>query len=408
MSNETNNRIPRRIRRAARLAALALCVLPFFGCSIAETLLGDSDTAQATPADEVVVLQDTQRPAGTPEAEQTEALPVLGENETPVPSEEPGERISSTTGRPLPDGAVYRPVLAVVDNAAQSRPQTALMLADVVYEFPLDRTDHTTRFLAVFSDEIPARVGPVCDSRSYIADIALEWGGLYVSAGDPADLPEDYTSLSDAGLRFSADYTGSAIPYFYTDKTVTSAEGHTLFFKALDYAQAYYVYSVSESAVRFAFESGVHYEKGKPFTSVGIPFTSSDPERVLFTYDAKTNRITRSDKNSKNVLGVSKTLTPADNALGYESEPVTLQNLIVQYVRVSAFDKTYRIVEVTGSGDCMFFINGQYISGRWSRPSLDQPTVYLLYDGTPIRLEPGTTWIEMTPVGRELKIRNAN
>ena len=407
MDSARNNRIPDAIRHAARFVALALLVLPLCACSVAETLLDTTSEPAIAPSDgNVVVLQDTERPAETPQATQPDELPALGDDETPAPSETPAENVSSTTGRPLPEGSVYRPVLIVLDNAAQSRPQTALMLADVVYEFPLDRADHTTRFLAVFADEIPTRVGPVCDSRSYIADIALEWGGLYVSAGDPADLTEGYPLLANSGLRFKADYSGDATPYFYTDKTVSSAEGHTLFFKALDYADAIYSFSIQQNVSRFAFESGVRYEKGKTFTSVGLSFTSSDADRVVFAYDASTNLLTRSDKNSKNVLGVSKSLTPADNALGYESVAVTAQNLIVQFVRVSAFDKLYRTVEVTGEGDCTYFINGQYISGHWSRPARDQATAYTLYDGTPVRLEPGTTWIELMPTNREMKIRN--
>lgn len=401
------NRISSFARRAARLIALALLVLPLCACSVAETLLEPTGGPEVTSSDgNVVVIQDTEHHAETPEAAEEDELPALGESETPAPSEEPAQSVSSTTGRPLPEGSVYRPVLVVMDNAAQSRPQTALMLADIVYEFPLDRADHTTRFLAVFADEIPARVGPVCDSRAYIADIALEWDGLYVSSGDPAELTEGYPPLADSGLRFTADYSGGAIPYFYTDKTVTSAEGHTLFFKALDYADANYSYFTAQSDARFSFESGVYYEKGKSFTSVGLPFTSSDADRVVFTYDAATNLLTRSDKNSKSVLGVSKSLTPADNALGYESVPITVQNLIVQYVRVSTFDSLYRTVEVTGNGDCMYFINGQYIFGHWSRPSLNEATSYTLYDGTPVRLEPGTTWIELMPTKHEIKIRN--
>jgi hypothetical protein len=126
---------------------------------------------------------------------------------------------------------------------------------------------------------------------------------------------------------------------------------------------------------------------------------------VLFTYDEKTNLLTRSDKNSKNVPGISKSLTPMDNALGYENEQITVQNLIVQFVYATSFDTLYRTVEVVGDGDCFFFINGQCIIGSWSRPTIDDVTTYKAYDGSIVRLEPGNTWIEMTPVSKAIKIR---
>ena len=96
---------------------------------------------------------------------------------------------------------------------------------------------------------------------------------------------------------------------------------------------------------------------------------------------------------------------PNQSVIGYESEPITTQNLIVQYVSVSSYDTMYRNIALTGSGDCDYFINGRHISGIWSRPSLDEPTTYKLYDGSIIRLEPGNTWIEMMPNTRTIKVR---
>ena len=408
MDSARNNRI-RRLKQRLKIALAALAVLALCsGCSVAETLLDVTKSPEVTPSDEnLVVIADTKQPDTTdaPADERAEETSEGEAEETPAPTETPAPSTSFTSGRELPEGFVYRPVLAVIDNAAQSRPQTALMLADVVYEFPLDRTDHTTRYLAVFSDVIPERVGPIRDSRAYIAETAREWGGLYLSAGDPADLREGYPLLSDAGLRFRAENSGTAADYFYRDKTVTAIEEHTLFFKAREYAETNFTADVAASAERFAFEGGVSYEKSKKFLSVGIPFTSSDQERVLFTYDEKTNLLTRSDKNSKNVPGISKSLTPVDNALGYENEQITVQNLIVQFVYVTSFDTLYRTVEVVGDGDCYFFINGQVIIGSWSRPTIDDVTTYKAYDGSIVRLEPGNTWIEMTPISKAIKIR---
>ena len=409
MDSAQNNRI-RRFKRQLKIAlALAAVLALCSGCSVAQTLLEVTKAPEVTPVEEnLVVITDTKQPSatGNPAGEaRTEESAEEETDETPAPSGTPSPAVSFTSGRELPEGFVYRPVLAVIDNAAQSRPQTALMLADVVYEFPLDRTDHTTRYLAVFSDVIPERVGPIRDSRAYIAETAREWNGLYLSAGDPAEKREGYPLLDDAGLRFRAENSGSAADYFYRDKTVTAIEEHTLFFKAREYAETNYTAGVAASAERFTFEQGVSYEKSKKFLSVGIPFTSSDQERVLFTYDEKTNLLTRSDKNSKNVPGISKSLTPVDNALGYENEPITVQNLIVQLVYTTSFDTLYRTVEVVGDGDCYFFINGQCIIGTWSRPTIDDVTTYKAYDGNIVRLEPGNTWIEMTPLSKAVKIR---
>ncbi len=401
-----------QIRRCAcwLLPLAAGLLLPLAGCTVIRTITAPSAQAQGASEDtEVVILADASPSASAPASTTAPLTALAGETETSELEGEPSPTplnggVSPTTGRLLPDGAVYRPVLVVIDNAALARPQTALMMADIVYEFPLDRDDHSTRYLALFSDELPDRVGPVRTSRTYLAQTAREWGGLYVSLGDPEQADDGYPSLAESGLRYRAENAGAAEAYFYRDKTVSSAEEHTLFFQLLPYVENN-DFTADFSQTRFAFEEGVVYEKGKVFQSVGVPFTSSDNERVVFTYDKLRNVLVRSDKNSKKVLGASTSLTPTDDALGYANEPITVQNLIVQYVRVSAYDSTFRSISLTGKGDCLYFVNGRVVFGSWSRASLDEPTSYALYDGTIVRLEPGNTWIMMMPSTREVKIR---
>lgn len=392
--------------------AAALFLLPISGCSIAKTLLEDTAAPKTTPNNASIVIMTDAGQSGSTATPRIISTPSAGEDSDAAAASpdaaSPDLSNSPTTGRPLPEGAIYRPVLAVIDNLAQARPQTGLMLADIVYEFPLDRSDHNTVYLAVFSDEIPLRIGPIRDSRAYLANTALEWGGLYLSLGDPGQTDKDYPLLAASGLHFRAQNSGNAADFFYRDKTITSAEEHTQFFKLLDYTESDYQYTATPSTQRFSFETGVTYEKGKSFVSVGLPFTSSDSNRVVYTYSLSENCLKRSDKNSKNVLSESSTLTPTEDVIGYVNEPITVQNLIVQYVRVSSYDTTYRNIAVIGSGDCDYFINGQHVTGSWSRPTLNDPTTYKLYDGSIIRLEPGNTWIEMMPSTRAIKIRYEN
>ena len=382
------------------------------GCSVVQTITGTSAAPDSeNSVSEIVVVTDAA--SGSDSATETTATPNAAlaqekadDAQAASPSPTPiNEGISPTTGRPLPEGAVYRPVLVAIDNAAQARPQTSLMLADIVYEFPLDRDDHSTRYLALFSDVLPERVGPVRTSRAYLAQTAQEWGGLYISLGDPELAAEGYPLLKDSDDLVHVEDSGNAASFFYHDKTISDVEEHTNFFQLLPYVEDNYHSSTAYSETRFTFEHGVTYEKGKEFRSIGIPFTSSDSERVLFTYDKTKNVLIRSDKNSKKVLGVSKSLTPTDSELGYVNEAITVQNLIVQYVHVSAYDTNYRSIELTGKGDCMYFVNGRAVFGSWSRPTLSDPTSYTLYDGTILRLEPGNTWIMMMPSTRDIKVR---
>jgi hypothetical protein len=43
--------------------------------------------------------------------------------------------------------------------------------------------------------------------------------------------------------------------------------------------------------------------------------------------------------------------------------------------------------------------DGKAQPGRWQKSSTDAPTTYTATDGTPFRLTPGQTWIEILPPG---------
>ena len=58
-------------------------------------------------------------------------------------------------------------------------------------------------------------------------------------------------------------------------------------------------------------------------------------------------------------------------------------------------------------GDCVYFVNGRTVTGKWKRPTLEDPTTYVLYDGTVLRLEPGNTWIMMMPNQGDIRVRYA-
>ena len=73
------------------------------------------------------------------------------------------EGISPTTGRPLPEGAVYRPVLVAMDNAAQARPQTALMLAERGMDCEVYEQASEIRELGVGINTLPHAIRELAD-----------------------------------------------------------------------------------------------------------------------------------------------------------------------------------------------------------------------------------------------------
>ena len=58
-----------------------------------------------------------------------------------------------------------------------------------------------------------------------------------------------------------------------------------------------------------------------------------------------------------------------------------------------------------GSGPAWVFRDGAQFYGKWERPLLDHPTVFVETDGTRITLTPGNTWEELVPDGRSIEVK---
>ncbi|MCA1830255.1 MAG: DUF3048 C-terminal domain-containing protein, partial [Actinobacteria bacterium] len=65
-----------------------------------------------------------------------------------------------------------------------------------------------------------------------------------------------------------------------------------------------------------------------------------------------------------------------------------------------AAGNTTPIADMVGGGIAVLFRDGLRITGKWSRPTLDDRTTFTTNLGTPMQLGPGNTWIELVPKGK--------
>ncbi len=321
--------------------------------------------------------------------------------ETPAP-----KVYSRTTGRLLPSGIQRPPVLAIIGNAPQVRPQTGLMQADIIYEFVLDRGDTATRLVALYSDTYPQLAGPIQSARIYFFDLQREYDSMMVYDGYP-DEP-NYPRFNAAEIDIPAAYGNNLRYLFSRDTTVSSVQENTLFCRIDELANALYGASGPAIQPRFSFDPDIAYAGAKRFAKVGLSFSGKDTGRIEFLYNSEDHMLYRYERNSKGMLSQSKSLTVMEDGAPSHSEPVRVQNLIVQYLPYAALDEMHYNASLLGSGRCDYFVNGLYTPGYWRRDTLDGITAYFLRDGTPLTLVPGTTWIAMHSDQRQIKIQYAS
>ena len=208
----------------------------------------------------------------------------------------------------------------------------------------------------------------------------------------------DFKGFNKTFYRKVGAYDDFETPNGYKFRAEETNRGsvHALYYRIAALVNRYYGDHNAKENQRFNFQEGITYENAKPFTKVTLPFDNhKDPNWIQFTYDAEKNRLFRIESGEP-----SMTRTLTDHGDSYITEQMNVQNLIVQYANYGSIEgdnKYRRTCDMIGSGKCDYFINGQHVTGTWSRPSAEDYTTYLLDDGSLVTLEPGNTWIAVHP-----------
>jgi len=87
--------------------------------------------------------------------------------------------------------------------------------------------------------------------------------------------------------------------------------------------------------------------------------------------------------------------------------PISTSNIVVQEVNYTLGPWVENsegglevMVDPTGTGPLEIFRNGVFVRGTWKRASLSSPLQLVSTSGAPMKLKPGTTWVEVVPAGQ--------
>jgi hypothetical protein len=295
-------------------------------------------------------------------------------------------QVCPLTGAPAPGGAVpARPALGIkIGNYTGDRPSSGLNQADIVFEEPVEGA--ITRLVAVFQCQGAALVGDIRSARQPDAGILSQLSNpLFVHAGgiNPVIALMQSSPLIDKNLYSGGN--GSAImlqpgrvaPYstFVNTATVWALQPS-------DTAPPAPLFSYSA-----ALPKGSVAGSG---ASVHIPFSSSSD--VTWQWNAATGTYLRFYSGQPDKL-LNGSQTATSNVV-----VMTVPTAIGPWVENSEGGHEVDVT-ATGSGPLVVLRNGVAITGRWTRPTLTQPATLTSAAGVPITLQPGSSWVELAPVG---------
>lgn len=307
----------------------------------------------------------------------------------------------------------HRPLGVMIENHQESRPQSGLSSADVIYEAVAE--GGITRLLAVFYCQDAGIIGPVRSARTYFLDFISEYGNypLYAHVGG-ANMPGPANALGqieDYGWASYNDLNQFSVPFpnFWRDY---ERLGHPVATEHTVYATTTKLWDFAKNKRKLGDED----KDGKPWDQNFKPWSFKDDAKaderglsqnigfefwegysqhaVRWIYDKELNTYKREnggqphkDKNNdqqlqaKNVVILFMTERNAND--GYEN------NLHLLY-------------GTKGQGRALIYQDGKKIEGTWQKKDRKDRMTLKDNNGREIKINRGLTWFEILPTGNKV------
>lgn len=295
-----------------------------------------------------------------------------------------------------------RPLMVMIENHEEARPQSGLTNADIVYEAIAE--GGVTRFLTVFYCNVAeeVQVGPVRSARVYYMDWASEYGEnpLYIHVGGankpgPADALgfikkygwENYNDLNQFSIGFPTfwrDYErldGVATEhtmYSTTEKLWEIAKERGLTNKDEDGV------SWDENFVGWSFMDG-KANSSPAATKIAFPFWEGHAMyAVEWMFDATTNSYKRDNGGTPH-----KDLN--------NDQQIQASNVVILYTRAKGpiDELKHMLYDTIGTGKALIFQNGDVVEATWSKKTREARTKFTDKKGKEIQFVRGQTWVEV-------------
>lgn len=298
-----------------------------------------------------------------------------------------------------------RPLAVMIENHTESRPQSGLSYADVIYEAVAE--GGITRFMALFYCNLSdIQVGPVRSARTYFLSWLGEYDALYVHVGG-ANTPGPADALGQIIKYGVKDLNQFSIgfPVFWRDY---QRLGHPVATEHTMYSTTAKLWEVGAKRGFLATDSaGLRWDKnftpwkfkddkgGGATANIKVNFWESQPGyNVEWTYDPASNSYKRKNGGSDHMdLDNNTQLSP--------------KVVIVQFQKESNANDGYPgnvhlLYGTEGSGKALFFQDGNVTEGKWAKTSRIARSKYTDKNGKEIELNKGQIWIQTVPEGSKI------
>ncbi len=300
------------------------------------------------------------------------------------------------------------PIAIMIENSVDSRPQSGLSQADIVYEAIAE--GGITRFMAMMYCDVQASdtiLAPVRSARTYFID----WASTYQ---EPL-----YTHVGGANLPGPSDALGQLSEYGWVGKNnlnqfsigfptfarnynrITLANGKPL---ATEHTmetstERLWKYAadsrkITSWAGKSKFQAWEFKDDGTAGSVNSISYNFWDGFKdfaVQWNYDSASNSYTR-------VMGGQPHMDLNNN------EQIRSKNVVVMFTteRGPINENKHMLYTTTGTGKALIFMDGQAVDATWSKASRVAPLKFQVR-GQDVELNRGQTWISVVKTGNTVE-----
>ncbi|MBP9738365.1 DUF3048 domain-containing protein [Candidatus Saccharibacteria bacterium] len=310
----------------------------------------------------------------------------------PITAKKEVEKIySPLTGAEVSEDAAKRPVTAImIENSPESRPQSGLKEAGVVFEAIAE--GGITRFLTLHQEDQPQLIGPVRSLRPYYIDwlapfdpsVAHVGGSVKALAeirnGDYKDI--DQFSNGNSYWRAKDRYAPHNVyTSFERLDALNQKKGYT--------SSSFTGFPRTEDTVKKVSKTKNNTTATTQVPATKITVTVSGPlYNSSYTYDAATNTYARSQGGKIHTDREKGAITP--------STIIVMESPISQ-VFEDGYREQYKTI---GTGKATIFQNGTVVTGTWNKASKKAQIAFKDASGKDIKLVRGQTWITVVDIGK--------
>jgi hypothetical protein len=291
-----------------------------------------------------------------------------------------------------------KPLIVMIENHLDARPQAGLTDADLIYETLVE--SGITRYMVVFWGKDSKKVGPIRSVRSYFLDWVSEYDDPPLcNIGQAGYESWEEVIVPEADARsYIIRYNIKSYSWYGRNVTWRDKEKYN---KGIAWEHVAY----SETQTLWKDAQTLGWVGPAEFESLKFKKDAKKEERSLSqeieikflnlsSTNYKVNWIYDIDSNSYKRLLADKPHIDENN-----NKQITAKNIIIEHCQYrQTGDRNGRLVFTTiGEGNADIIRDGEVLKGTWKKQDRTSRTKFY-YNNEEVELNRGQTWIEIVPV----------